>query len=196
MTAVVTQLTAQRRRDHASRYLFVLPLLVVLAAAGLVPAVYALVVSLYDWNWGSQFEFAGLANYTKVLSDGLFWASLLRTAIFAVLAVSLELALGLGLALAVNAVTRGVGWLRTLFIVPLMVSGIVVSFAWKIMLDPTLGVVPRLFEAFGLDRMDLLGSETTALPAIAGIDTWWQTGFVFIILSAALAAMPDRKSVV
>lgn len=182
----------RRPRGGGARYAFLAPLLVVLAATSVVPAVYAAVVSLYDWNWGSQFEFAGLANYASVLTDTLFWASLTRTFAFAALAVAFELVLGLALALAVSAVTRGVGLLRTVFIVPLMVSGIVVSFAWKIMLDPTLGVVPFLLGALGIRSVDLLGNPSTALAAIAGIDTWWQTGFVFIILSAALAALPHE----
>lgn len=189
---MTSQIAARREAGGTRKYAFILPLLLVLAASGIVPTVYALIVSLYDWNWGTQFQFAGLDNYVKVLGDGLFWSSLFRTAVFSLLAVGTELVLGLVLALAVNSVTRGVGWLRTVFIVPLMVSGIVVSFAWKIMLDPTLGVIPRLLDAVGLHAVDLLGNPASALPAIAGMDTWWQTGFVFIILSAALAALPQE----
>jgi multiple sugar transport system permease protein len=60
------------------------------------------------------------------------------------------------------------------------------------MLDPTLGVIPRLAGMLGIDTLDVLGSPMTALPGIAGIDSWWQTGFVFIILCAGLAALPEE----
>ena len=170
--------------------LYLAPLVVVLGLSSIVPIVYSVVLSLFDWNWGSQLEFVGLDNYVALLGDGEYWASLVRTCVFTVLAVAFELVLGMALAVAVHGVTRGVGWLRTLFILPLMVSGIVVALVWKVMLDPTLGVVPHLLGLVGIEGLNLLGSETTALTTLAGIDAWWQTGFVFIILTAGLAALP------
>lgn len=171
---------------------FVVPLILVLTLSSVVPIVYSLSLSFFDWNWGSRFSFVGLDNYIGLLGNEEYWASLGKTGLFTILAVAFEIVLGLLLAIAVHGVTRGVGWLRTLFILPLMVSGIVVSLVWKVMLDPSLGVIPYLLSFLGIDRADFLGTSATALPAIAGIDSWWQTGFVFIILSAGLAALPDE----
>lgn len=171
-----------------TRYL--IPMIVLLGAASIVPTVYSLVLSLFNWNWGSRLDFVGLENYIHLLGDGQYWASLARTGLFTILAVAFEIVIGLLLAMAVQSMTRGLGWLRTLFILPLMVSGMVVSLVWKVMLDPTLGIIPQMFSAIGIRGVDLLGSATTALPTLSGIDTWWQTGFVFIILSAGLAALP------
>ncbi|WP_129667465.1 carbohydrate ABC transporter permease [Phytoactinopolyspora endophytica] len=169
---------------------YVVPMIVILGLSSIVPIVYSLSLSLFDWDWGSRLAFVGLANYVDLLGDGEFWASLSRTGLFTILAVAFEIVLGMLIAVAVQSMTRGLGWLRTLFILPLMVSGMVVALVWKVMLDPTLGVIPFLLGKVGLSGIDLLGSATTALPALAGIDTWWQTGFVFIILSAGLAALP------
>ncbi len=177
----------RRQAGRAAPYL--IPLIVVLGLSSLLPIAYSVVFSLFDWQWGSRLNFVGLANYIELLGNGEYWASLARTALFTIAAVSFELVVGLCLALAVFRVSRGVGWIRTLFIAPLMVSGIVVGLVWKVMLDPTLGVVPYLLGKLGWSQVDLLGSETTALVALAGIDTWWQTGFVFIILSAGLAGL-------
>lgn len=58
------------------------------------------------------------------------------------------------------------------------------------MLDSTLGVLPYLLEAAGLPETNFLGSTTWAMPTIIGMDTWWQTGFVFLMLSAGLASIP------
>jgi len=187
------------RRDVLHRHagsvfggVWVAPLLLVLIVASVVPIGYGLVVSLFDWDWGSQFDFVGLANYAAVLADGEFWLSLARTAAFTAMAVSLELVLGMSLALTVQKVTRGVGWLRTVFMVPLMISGIVVALVWKVILDPTLGIIPWALAKLGLHSVDLLGSPQLALPTMSLMDAWWQTGFVFIILSAGLAALPQE----
>lgn len=182
----------RRTASGGGATLYLVPMIVLLGLTSVVPIFYSLSLSLFNWNWGSRFDFVGLENYAALLGDGEFWASLIRTALFTVLAVVFEIVLGLAIAMAVQSMTRGLGWLRTIFILPLMVSGMVVALVWKVMLDPTLGVIPFLLGTIGLSDVDLLGSATTALPALAGIDTWWQTGFVFIILSAGLAGLPKE----
>jgi multiple sugar transport system permease protein len=117
---------------------------------------------------------------------------MIRTFGFAFTAVAIELVLGLGLAVVVHNLSRGTDWVRTVLMAPMMVSGMVVSLVWKIMLDPTLGVIPRALEFCGLDSVDLLGNPKAALFTVAGIDSWWQTGFVFIVLSASLGALPNE----
>lgn len=75
-------------------------------------------------------------------------------------------------------------------ILPLMVSGIAVSLIWKVMLDPTLGIVNYLLSLVGIPGPAWLGTVPTAMPSIIMIDTWWQTAFTFIILSSALKSLP------
>lgn len=179
-------------RPRNTKVLFVVPLVLVLVVTGGVPIVYSLFLSLFDWNWGARMNFVGLQNYVELLAHSEFWLAMLRSGWFTVMAVAAELALGLVVALAVNRVRRGAGFLRTFLILPLMVSGIVVALVWKVMLDPTLGVIPRVASIFGVSVLDLLGSAASAMPTIAGIDTWWQTGFVFIILCAGLAGLPQE----
>jgi multiple sugar transport system permease protein len=171
---------------------YLAPLVLIMALTSLVPVVYALYLSFFNWNWGSRFSFIGFDNYVRTLSDGVFWAAFVRTGIFSMVAVAIELVLGFALALATHSVSRGVGWLRTVLIVPLMVSGIVVSLIWKVMLDPTLGIIPFLLGRIGIHSVDLLGNANLALPTVSGLDAWWQTGFVFIILNAGLAALPTE----
>lgn len=180
------------RSGRGGRPWFVLPLVVVMAATTLFPIGYALVVSLFDWNWGSRFNFVGVDNYVDVAGRATFWWSVVRTALFAITAVGIEVVLGLVLAVVVHRASRGIGALRTLLMLPMMVSGMVVSLVWKIMLDPSLGVIStNLSGLFGF-TVDPLGDKATALIALAAIDAWWQTGFVFIVLSAALAALPKE----
>ena len=179
-----------RRRGGRGPSLFVWPLITVMALTTLLPVGYAIVLSFFDWNWGSRFNFIGLGNYVTVTQDADFWWSVVRTLAFAVVAVSVEVALGLGLAVVINRMSRGIGWIRTALMLPMMVSGIVVALVWKLMLDPTLGVIPRALSSIGFGTVDLLGNQNTALLTVAGLDAWWQTGFVFIVLSASLAALP------
>ncbi len=177
------------RREKHIRWL-IAPALALLAAGTLYPIVYAGYLSLLQWNWGSEAKFVGLRNFTRILSGAAFPKALFNTFYFAVFAVVIETLLGLGLALAINRIRIGAGLIRTLMILPLMVSGIAVSLIWKVMLDPTLGVVNYLLSLVGVAGPAWLGTVSTAMPSIIMIDTWWQTAFTFIILSSALKSLP------
>ncbi|MBD9638932.1 sugar ABC transporter permease [Ensifer sp. ENS07] len=177
------------RREKHIRWL-IAPALVLLAAGTLYPVIYSGYLSLLQWNWGSEAKFVGLRNFVRILSGSGFPKALFNTFYFAVFAVVIETFLGLGLALAINRIRIGAGLIRTLMILPLMVSGIAVSLIWKVMLDPTLGIVNYLLSLVGIPGPAWLGTVPTAMPAIIMIDTWWQTAFTFIILSSALKSLP------
>lgn len=180
----------RRRTSGGAR--FIAPMVLTLGFSTLFPVGYSIWMSLHDWNWGQRFNFVGIGNYTDLLGSWEFWGVLLRTAYFAAGAVTVELALGLALAVAINRLRRGAGVVRAILIVPLMVSGIIVAIVWKVMLDPSLGVVPYLLHQVHLPTSAYFGDLTWAMPSVIGVDVWWQTGFAFIILSAGLAALPTE----
>lgn len=176
------------RRDRGTRFL--IPALVLLGLTSIYPTVYSMYMSFFDWNWGERFNYVGIQNYIDLATSDRFRNALWNTIVFTVSAVSVELVLGLGLAVVLTRLSFGRGLLRTLLLVPLMVSGIIVSVIWKIMLDPTLGIVSYGLQLLGLPRMGFLGDPSMAMASIILLDTWWQTAFVFIVLSAGLQALP------
>ena len=179
-----------RRTDRGGRFL--IPLIIVMGLTSLYPMFYSIYMSFFDWNWGERFNFIGLGNYIELAGSERFQIALVNTFVFTVGAVGVELVLGLGLALVVNRLGRGAGTIRTLLLVPLMVSGIIASVIWKILLDPTLGIVNYGLQALGFAPVGFLGDPGMAMASIILIDTWWQTAFVFIVLSAGLQALPQE----
>jgi multiple sugar transport system permease protein len=153
---------------------------------------YSIVMSFFNWDWGIRLDFVGLKNYVMYLTDPVFWQVLGHTIYFTVGAVSVELLLGLALAIIINRLGYGMGVIRTLLMLPLMVSGIIVALMWKILLDPTLGIVNFLLRLVGLPTSVWFGAPATAMPSIILVDTWWQTAFVFIVLSAGLRSLPKE----
>jgi multiple sugar transport system permease protein len=147
-------------------------------------------MSFFDWNWGQRFNFVGLANYLDLFGSERFQIALWNTFVFTIGAVAVELVLGIGLALVVNRLGRGAAVVRTLLLVPLMVSGIVVALMWKIILDPTIGPVNLVLQQMGVPPLGFLGDPGMGMASIILIDTWWQTAFVFIVFSAGLQALP------
>ena len=167
-----------------------LPMIVVLGCTSLYPTVYAAVISLFDWKWGAEIDFVGLRNYARLLEDAEFWTALGNTITFASAATVLEIALGLGLALAVDRLPLGQGIARTLLLIPLMVSGIVVALMSKVLLDSFLGIGNYLLTKVGLPTSAFFGSPDAAMATLIGVDAWWQTAFGFIIILAGIQSLP------
>jgi len=179
---------ARPRSDRGTRFL--IPLVIILGLTSLYPTFYSLYMSFFNWNWGTQFSFIGLENYLELFASERFQISLWNTFVFTFGAVAVELVLGMGLALVVNRLGRGAAVVRTLLLVPLMVSGIIVALIWKIILDPTIGPVNLVLRQLGLPVLGFLGDPGMGMASVILIDTWWQTAFVFIVFSAGLQALP------
>ena len=179
-----------RSIGNTSALWFILPCLFVLAFTSLYPVGFGLVVSLTNWNWGSQFDFVGGANYSDLLTDAEFWTVIKNTIVFAACATAIEVALGYYLAVQVDKLAIRTDLIRALIMLPLMVSGIVVALMSKVMFDPFLGIINHLIGAFGLGPSAFYGAADTAMPSIIGVDVWWQTAFVFIIMLAGLRGLP------
>ena len=182
--------SALRAIGNASALWFILPCLFVLAFTSLYPVGFGLVVSLTNWNWGSQFDFVGGANYSNLLSDAEFWTVIKNTVVFATFATAIEVALGFYLAVQVDKLRIRTDLIRALIMMPLMVSGIVVALMSKVMFDPFLGIINHLIGLLGFGPSAFYGAADTAMPSIIGVDVWWQTAFVFIIMLAGLRGLP------
>jgi len=189
--ATLSLYTRQRtRRRFNLEWLYIGPALLLMGITSVYPVLYSLVMSLFSWDWGLSMDFVGLQNYVMYLTDPNFWRVLGHTFYFTVGAVTIEIILGMALAIIVNRLGFGMGIIRTLLMLPLMISGIIVALMWKILLDPTLGIVNYLLRMTGLPTSVWFGSAGSAMPSIILVDTWWQTAFVFIVLSAGLRSLP------
>ena len=182
--------SALRSIGNASALWFILPCLFVLAFTSLYPVGFGLVVSLTNWNWGSQFDFVGGANYSNLLGDAEFWTVIKNTIVFATCATAIEVALGFYLAVQVDKLRIRTDLIRALIMLPLMVSGIVVALMSKVMFDPFLGIINHLIGLLGFGPSAFYGAVDSAMPSIIGVDVWWQTAFVFIIMLAGLRGLP------
>ena len=182
--------SALRSIGNAPALWFILPCLFVLAFTSLYPVGFGLVVSLTNWNWGSQFDFVGGTNYADLLTDAEFWTVIKNTIVFATCATAIEVALGFYLAVQVDKLAIRIDLIRALIMLPLMVSGIVVALMSKVMFDPFLGIINHLIGMLGLGPSAFYGAADTAMPSVIGVDVWWQTAFVFIIMLAGLRGLP------
>lgn len=186
-------------------FIFISPAVVILVAGLIVPVIYAGYLSFFDWNMGTPWEtakFLGLDNYRRMLTDVGVRSSIMVTLRYTFWTTTLEMILGISLALALEKSIKGASIFRTIFILPLMVSPIVVGLMWKYMLDARTGVINYYIEAIGkaipplqnlgFVRHPFLGDPHLALPALVVTDIWQWTPFIFVIILAGLQALPSE----
>ncbi|WP_270889287.1 carbohydrate ABC transporter permease [Pedococcus sp. 5OH_020] len=159
-----------------------------------VPLAVSLWTSLQQWNRGSALapRFIGLGNFTELAQDPAFWKALGLTAYQVGATVILQLVLGLAIALLLSRSFRGVGLLRSLYLLPMMSTPVVVGLIWKMLLNTDNGMVNYLLGHVGLGPVNWLGSTTWAMPSVVLTDLWLSTPFVVVILVAALQSVPQE----
>jgi len=172
-------------------YFFILPSILILAFTSLYPICYSIYYSFFNWRWGNEKDFIGLSNYIFLLKDNDFWIIVKNTFVFAFFACLIEIILGVLLAIYIDRIKYGSTIIRTLLLIPLMISGISVTMLFKVILDNMFGIIPYFLSFLGI-KSNFFGSYDAALPTIIGLDVWWQTSFVFIIVLAGFQSIPSE----
>lgn len=168
------------------------PTIVYLLILSIFPLIYSLGVSLYDYTLGGDATFIGLQNYRDLLTDQVFWRKTWTTLQITVFAVGIELAFGLVCALVLNRRLPGMGGLRLIVYLPMMMSPLVVGYFWKFILDGSFGVLNYLISFLGIPPQQWTIDLTLAKASIVLVDVWQWTPFVILILLAGLQSVPPQ----
>lgn len=170
-----------------ARWLGALPLAFYVVAFLGYPIVHALGLALTD---PAGDRFPSLVNLRTLAGDALFWRALLNNLVLPVASVALEIVLGLGLALLLAERLPARRLWRTLAVLPFALPEIVYLTVMRYVLAPR-GYANAALAAAGLESVDwLLPGRWRTLAVVAVVDAWHVTPVVFLLLLAALAAMP------
>ena len=179
--------------DHKARWLFVTPSMLILIVLVAYPTYYLIRLSLsrYDMAFMDQPVFIGFGNFVKLFSDHNFLVAVKNTFMISIGAVLIEFLLGLGLALLVFEPLRGSYLLKVLLIIPLMIPPVVSGLNFRLILD-TFGPLNGILSIFGLPAVNWVGVPNLARMAVILTDVWQWTPFIFVIILAALNAIPGQ----
>ena len=171
-------------------YLLVLPA-VALTVGILVPFVWGVVISLQNRKaTRPNPSFVGLANYQKVLTSDTFWQAALVTAKFAVAATLVETVLGVAVALLLARNTPVSGALERMLILPLLVAPVIATIMWRLMMQPSVGILNFVLSPLGFGDVEWTGSPGMALFSVVLVDVWIYTPFVTLLALAGLRSLP------
>jgi len=190
--SIIGRLFTWRRRQLIIAFLFVLPALINFAIFRYIPIYSAFVASLYKYSLlGGYGDFVGVENYTRMLSDPVFWRSLRATVLFVLYKVPLQVVLSLGLAILLRRQSLGTAIVRSAILTPMVTSIIIVSIIWAMMYHSQQGLFQSILVSLGLPKTPFLSDTGRALPAVAVMMIWHDIGFSFIIFVAGLKGIPE-----
>lgn len=171
---------------------FIAPAFIFFTLFIIVPTITSVYYSFTSWDGISpNVKFVGLANYKEIFTSARFGNALKNTIILTVFISICENVMALGLALIVDNVRWGKNVFRSTFYLPVLVSGIVSGFIWKIMYNYNFGTFNTILKNIGLEdaRQDWLGNTSLTLIMIGLVLVWKGAGYYMIIYLASLQSV-------
>ena len=174
--------------------LFLAPIMsgILIFTAG--PILFSLLLSFFHWDIFKPMKFAGLANYQWLFEDEVAGAAFKNTILFAVATVVTQNILGFTLALSVRNILNKYFrfFFRSVFFLPLLMSGATISVFMSYMFNTDFGVVNYYLSLIGISQIAWLTSTQVALITTVIIYVWQHIGFAFILFLGAFSTMPQE----
>ncbi len=181
-------------REDVFSWLMLAPGVLFLLAFVAYPFFYGIFLSLEDRRVAESGVFVGLANFTALFADGVFWQVTRNTFLYTIVTTILKLCGGLAMALVMHQQFRGKNLARAFLLLPFIVPTILSTVAWMWMLDPTFSVVNWVLVHAGVVAAGYswLGNASLAMVSIIAVNTWRGMPFYGITLLAGLQTIsPD-----
>ena len=183
-----------RKERNKFIILMLMPATILLVGLTLFPFIVSLILSFTDYSLlrPGQTKFIFLDNYIELMKTDEFWIALRVTVIFTVLAVFIQVVLGVVFATLLHNENTNVSLLRTLYLLPLAITPIAATFTFRLMFNPSLGVLNYFMKLLGLEPQAWLASPNTAMFSLIIVDTWQWTPFILLICLGGLASLPSE----
>jgi multiple sugar transport system permease protein len=190
-TRMRTNWSARSRQERLGLRLL-LPVLGTVVVAATIPFILAVFRSLTADNG----QFIGLDNFSRAIENGQLVEAVKETAVYAAIALPAEILIGLGLALLVqrtvrSAVVRAIIYVSAM--IPIVIPQIAVGVVFRLVYAPDYGVINAMLGLHGHSQILWLSRADLAMFAVASVDIWQWTPFVYLIMFAGLQTVPSES---
>ena len=170
--------------------LFVAPAMLFFLVFSLYPTLNGFYLSLTEYTLLKPPKFVGIENYIKLAVNDQFQNGLKVTLWFLLGTTVPKWILSLALAMLFLVPFRGREFFKTLYFTPTLLSAVVVSLVWKLLLDPN-GVMSILAMPITNDPDTLWLADKVLTPiSLIFVDDWAGIPFFMIIWIAGLVGIP------
>jgi raffinose/stachyose/melibiose transport system permease protein len=151
-------------------------------------------ISTLNWDGVSPTPaHVGLANYSTLFHDPVFWATIRHTVIFFVVTFVVQTALGVTFAALLHSRVKLPNLYKVIIFVPVVLAPATMAPIFRQIFSAT-GQFNTILSDVGLGSLahPWLAQSSTALPVIMAITIWEWTGVTFILYFAAMTQI-DRE---
>jgi multiple sugar transport system permease protein len=174
---------------------YIAPAFLVLIVILIYPLGYSFWLSFHKWTLRDFIygvPWVGFDNFITLFSSPEFINSLKVTVLFVFFALVIEFTLGMGLALLLNRDLKFKGIIRSLILLPMMCTNVVIGLTWRLLFNYNFGIINYYISQVRLGPVEWLSNPNIALISIIVVDVWNTTSFVALMLLAGLQSMPDE----
>jgi multiple sugar transport system permease protein len=170
------------------------PATVLMLSLTLIPFLVSVYLSFTDYSLTKpdDINWIGLKNYSDLLGSVDFWNAAKITALFTIVAVGIQTVLGVGIAALLHHETKQAPWLRVVYLLPMAITPIAATFTFRLMFNPTQGVLNYFLTSVGLPPSAWTAAPETALLSLILVDCWQWTPFILLIVMGGMAALPPE----
>ncbi|MCX6151407.1 MAG: sugar ABC transporter permease [Ignavibacteriales bacterium] len=181
------------KQQATSGILFMVPWFIGFLIFGLYPMIMSIYYSLCRYDVLRIPQFIGLGNYQKLIfEDPYFWTSISNTLVYTILRVPLCIIGSLLLAVLVNNAVSGVKFFRTIYFIPSIVTGVVLSVVWLWMFNPQFGLINSFLAYMGIPGPLWLLDPNWSKPSMVLMSVWSIGGGRMLVFLAALQGIPKH----
>lgn len=199
MSTVEVVMTSQQRRRQWRRQLepvlYIAPAFLALFIILVYPLGYSFWLSFHEWTlrgFVNGVPWVGLQNYIDLVSNSDFINSLRITFTFVISAIAIEFILGMGLALLLNRNLVGKGAIRSMILLPMMCTNVVIGLTWRLLFNYQFGIINYYLNQLGFGSVEWLSVPSLAMASVIIVDVWNTTSFVALMLLAGLQSLPEE----
>jgi ABC-type sugar transport system permease subunit len=171
---------------------FLAPSLTIFTLFLVIPVLSVFYYSFTAGSIGGTSTFVGLDNWAQVADSPIVLTAALNTVAFALWSIPLTVLLALSLALALGNVVRFGAVYRAFVYFPALLPTVIAAVVWVFLVNSDFGVFDMALRAVGLQPVLWLGNEQTALPSLAMLDVWRNTGYWAIFFLAMVIGLPSE----
>ncbi len=178
-------------KQALSFFAFASPWIIGFICLTLIPICASLILSLTEWDILTPPKWIGMQNYIEIFNDPLFYKSLKITITYAVFSVPLNVIFSLFIALLLNSDIKNINLYRTIYYLPAVVSGVVVSLLWAWMFNPEFGLINNLLLKVGISGPKWIYDERWVMSSLIIMSLWGIGGGIILYLSG-LQSIPSE----
>jgi multiple sugar transport system permease protein len=159
--------------DRTLAVFLILPAVLLVLVFAIFPMLQGLYASFFQIEAATlDMQFNNIENYRWLLTQSLFWSSLLRSILWVTGTTVTQIILGMGISLLVHQELKGRNLARGLVLFPYLIPAVVIALTWRFILDPTMGVLNRMLMDLGLARLQVVPVELEEAARIDGAGEW------------------------